>query len=129
MSSCNTVKAEHFGGVIFSVFSKNRQFGGSFPGKCTSTTCIQYRFTVLSPVNSAIPRIAEFPQNPVVSRRIQKIPRNIAEKREKLFFLDTFDVRHSQTNQLVTFKINLHGTFWSFQFFGPGFHTISVQNL
>ena len=55
--------------------------------------------------------------------------RGILQKREKkLLFLDTFDVRHSPTNQLVAFKINLHGTFWSFQFFGPGFHIILIQN-
>ena len=33
-------------------------------------------------------------------------------KREKLLFLETFDVFHSQTNLLVNFKMNLHGTFW-----------------
>ena len=58
-------------------------------------------------------------------RRIQKVPRNIAEKREKLLF----DVFHSQTNLLVPFNINVHCTFWSFQFFGPGFRIILVQNF
>ena len=40
-------------------------------------------------------------------RRIQKIPRNIAEKRENSFSWRLSMCFHSQTNLLVTFEINL----------------------